>query len=126
MEVTKITIHNKRTGEIREVTPDEALALGMSPEKVVAKVEAMEKLQQASQGELLTRTAEEIKTEKKETDAKIVIDQLFDIYYGKEGETPLSLTEPGKWRTPAQLKSLATKVKAGKANSIDKIGRAHV
>src|SRR3990167_6740639 len=65
------------------------------------------------------QTAAQAATKEKESGAKEVIDQLFNIYYGKEGEKPLSLTEAGKWRTPAQLKSLTTKVKAGKANSIE-------
>src|SRR3990167_4013462 len=119
MTVT-ITIKNKRTGEVRIVTPDEALSLGMPIEKVVAKVEAAEKLQQFSEGKSLIATEGEKEAGRKEESAATLLDDLFALYYGKEGEKPLSLTEAGKYRLPAQLKALETKFKAGKANSVEK------
>ena len=118
MAVT-ITIRNKRTGEVKVVTPDEALNLGMPIEKVVAKVEAAEKLQQFSEGKSLIATEGEKEAGRKEESAATLLDDLFALYYGKEGETPLSLTEAGKYRLPAQLKALETKFKAGKANSVE-------
>src|SRR3990167_5103765 len=119
MTVT-ITIKNKRTGEVRIVTPDEALSLGMPIEKVVAKVEAAEKLQQFSEGKSLIATEGEKEAGRKEESAATLLDDLFALYYGKEGEQPLSLTKEGQYRLPAQLRVLGTKIKAGKANSVEK------
>lgn len=65
------------------------------------------------------QTEEERKQQKKEEKSKIVIDQLFDLYYGKPGEESLALTAPGEYRLPAQLKTLETKFKAGEVNSIE-------
>ena len=55
----------------------------------------------------------------KEAKAKEVIDQLFELYYGKPGEQSLALVAPGEYRLGAQWKVLETKFKAGEANSIE-------
>lgn len=79
------------------------------PVKELAQTEARATLKQMD-GQDLTS---------KQVGAKEIIDQLFDLYYGKEGEQSLALVNPGEYRLPAQLKALESKFKAGEANSVE-------
>lgn len=79
------------------------------PVKQLAQTEARATLNQMDGADLTS----------KQVGAKEIIDQLFELYYGKEGEQSLALTNPGDYRLPAQLKALETKFKAGEANSVE-------
>src|SRR3990167_8795067 len=58
--------------------------------------------------------------ERKVESTQSVLDNLSTLYYGKEGEKSLALTEEGAFRLPGQLKGLEAKIKSGKADSIEK------
>lgn len=90
--------------------PDVALG-ATDPEKQLKQSEAqaeLDRIKQVGGG-----------VSSKQAGSKEVIDQLFEIYYGKPGEESLALVTPGEYRTSAQLKTLWTKVQAGEANSIE-------
>lgn len=83
MEDNKIRIRNKRTGEVRYVTPEQAVSLGMDPADVLARIESLQDLKTYTEtGEIPTEESKKTGSEEdqifKQTQG--IINRLFSEY----------------------------------------------
>ncbi|HEC66786.1 MAG TPA: hypothetical protein ENI23_16045 [bacterium] len=121
-----VNIYNTKTGEVRDsVKPEDLAAISpklvaayqemQDPELIVARKEAEQALGDIEAGKIPKSPSDKAKFIK----AKKLLNQLYEIYYGKPGEESLAQVDPGAFRLPAQMQALGVKIKAGKANSVE-------